>query len=63
MPNERSYETACKRSDEIRADLPLHPESYTMLTGDRPTGRLHFGYYFGILLLFWCYFVVFTFCY
>ena len=33
MPNERSYETACKRSDEIRADLPLHPEKYTMLTG------------------------------
>ena len=49
MPNERSYETACKRSDEIRADLLLHPESYTMLTGDRPTGRLHLGHYFGTL--------------
>ncbi|WP_368284696.1 tryptophan--tRNA ligase [Enorma massiliensis] len=49
MPNERSYETACKRSDEIRADLPLHPEKYTMLTGDRPTGRLHLGHYFGTL--------------
>ncbi|MDY4040753.1 MAG: tryptophan--tRNA ligase [Collinsella sp.] len=49
MPNERSYETACRRSDEIRADLPLHPESYTMLTGDRPTGRLHLGHYFGTL--------------
>ena len=36
-----------KRSDEIRADLPLHPEKYTMLTGDRPTGRLHLGHYFG----------------
>ena len=49
MPNERSYETARKRSDEIRADLPLHPEKYTMLTGDRPTGRLHLGHYFGTL--------------
>ncbi len=49
MPSERSYETACKRSDEIRADLPLHPEKYTMLTGDRPTGRLHLGHYFGTL--------------
>ena len=36
-----------KRSDDIRADLPLHPENYTMLTGDRPTGRLHLGHYFG----------------
>ena len=36
-----------KRSDLIREDLPLHPEKYTMLTGDRPTGRLHLGHYFG----------------
>ncbi len=36
-----------KRSDTIRADLPEHPEKYTMLTGDRPTGRLHLGHYFG----------------
>ncbi len=39
-----------KRSDEIRADLPLHPEKYTMLTGDRPTGRLHLGHYFGSIM-------------
>ncbi|MEE8722345.1 MAG: tryptophan--tRNA ligase [Eggerthellaceae bacterium] len=36
-----------KRSDAIRADLPEHPEKYIMLTGDRPTGRLHLGHYFG----------------
>lgn len=36
-----------KRSDEIRADLAIHPQKYTMLTGDRPTGRLHLGHYFG----------------
>lgn len=44
-----SYEASLKRSDEIRADLPLHPEKYTMLTGDRPTGRLHLGHYFGTI--------------
>ena len=44
-----SYEASRKRSDEIRADLPIHPEKYTMLTGDRPTGRLHLGHYFGTL--------------
>ncbi len=36
-----------KRSDAIRADLPEHPDKYIMLTGDRPTGRLHLGHYFG----------------
>ena len=42
---------ASKRmSDEVKADLPLHPEKYTMLTGDRPTGRLHLGHYFGTII-------------
>ncbi len=49
MPNEGSYEAALKRSDQIQADLPNHPENYTMLTGDRPTGRLHLGHYFGTI--------------
>ena len=49
MPNEGSYEAALKRSDQIQADLPQHPENYTMLTGDRPTGRLHLGHYFGTI--------------
>ena len=49
MPNEGSYEAALKRSDQIQADLPQHPEKYTMLTGDRPTGRLHLGHYFGTI--------------
>ena len=49
MPNERSYETAVKRSNQIHADLAEHPENYVMLTGDRPTGRLHLGHYFGTL--------------
>ncbi|MBQ9059226.1 MAG: tryptophan--tRNA ligase [Atopobiaceae bacterium] len=50
MPNEGSYEVAKKRSDEIHADLLVNPQKYTMLTGDRPTGRLHLGHYFGTLV-------------
>ena len=50
MPNEGSYEAALRRSNEIHADLPVHPEKYTMLTGDRPTGHLHLGHYFGTLV-------------
>ncbi len=49
MPNVRSYEAALERSNQISADLAVHPEAYTMLTGDRPTGRLHLGHYFGTL--------------
>ena len=49
MPNEGSYEAALRRSNEIQADLPNNPGKYTMLTGDRPTGRLHLGHYFGTL--------------
>ena len=44
-----SFEASRKRSDEIRADLSVHPENYTMLTGDCPTGRLHLGHYFGTI--------------
>ncbi len=49
MANEGSFEASLKRSDQIKADLALHPEKYRMLTGDRPTGRLHLGHYFGTI--------------
>ncbi len=49
MPNEGSYEAALRRSNQIQADLGKHPDKYCMLTGDRPTGRLHLGHYFGTL--------------
>ncbi|MEG1398043.1 MAG: tryptophan--tRNA ligase [Raoultibacter sp.] len=49
MSTPTSFDASLKRSEEIRADLPLHPEKYTMLTGDRPTGRLHMGHYFGTI--------------
>ena len=47
--SEDSFEASKKRSDAIVADLAVHPEKYTMLTGDRPTGRLHLGHYFGTI--------------
>ena len=50
MPNEGSYEAALRRSNEVHADLAQNPAKYTMLTGDRPTGRLHLGHYFGTLV-------------
>ena len=42
-----SFKTAKKLSDQILAKLKENPGQYTMLTGDRPTGRLHLGHYFG----------------
>lgn len=45
-----TFLTQKKMSDEVKADLLIHPENYTMLTGDRPTGRLHLGHYFGTIV-------------
>ena len=42
-----SFEASLERSNAIRADIPVNPGKYRMLTGDRPTGRLHLGHYFG----------------
>ncbi len=44
-----SLRASLKRSEQIEADLEVHPERYRMLTGDRPTGKLHLGHYFGSL--------------
>lgn len=49
MPNIGSYEAALERSREIQEDLKNNAGAYTMLTGDRPTGRLHLGHYFGTI--------------
>jgi tryptophanyl-tRNA synthetase len=44
-----SYDAAQRRSRQIEADLATNAAGYRMLTGDRPTGRLHIGHYFGSL--------------
>lgn len=47
--NYGSFETAMEKSQKLEADIVLHPEDYRVLTGDRPTGRLHIGHLFGSL--------------
>ncbi len=38
-----------KMSDEVKEQLAKDPSKFVMLSGDRPTGRLHLGHYFGTL--------------
>jgi tryptophanyl-tRNA synthetase len=40
---------ARQRSAELEALIAADPSSFTILTGDRPTGPLHLGHYFGTL--------------
>ncbi|MGD8149810.1 tryptophan--tRNA ligase [Ornithinimicrobium sp. Y1694] len=47
--SDASLTRSVARSAQIHADLDVHPERYRMLTGDRPTGHLHLGHYFGSL--------------
>jgi tryptophanyl-tRNA synthetase len=44
-----TFEETVRRSQALELDMPKHPERYRMLTGDRPTGALHVGHYFGSL--------------
>ena len=44
-----TFEEAVRRSQALRADFPTNPQRYRVLTGDRPTGPLHIGHYFGSL--------------
>jgi len=47
---DRSLHSAQSRSAEIDAQLRTDPSAFRMLTGDRPTGPLHIGHYFGSLV-------------
>jgi len=44
-----SYNVALQNSKNLEKDLLVHPEKYRVITGDRPTGRLHVGHLFGSL--------------
>lgn len=44
-----TFEETVRRSQALRADFVTHPQRYRVLTGDRPTGPLHIGHYFGSL--------------
>ncbi len=48
IPSKTLY-TAISRSKEIEHELVSDPRKFRILTGDRPTGRLHVGHYFGTL--------------
>lgn len=47
--NSATYEAALETSRKIEEDIVKNPKKYRVLTGDRPTGRLHIGHYFGSL--------------
>ena len=47
--NEASLARSIARSAEIEADLDVNPGRYRMLTGVRPTGKMHLGHYFGTM--------------
>jgi tryptophanyl-tRNA synthetase len=44
-----TFAEAVRRSTALRADFLTNPGRYRVLTGDRPTGALHIGHYFGSL--------------
>lgn len=46
---EATLTRATERSREIEAQLLTDPARFRILTGDRPTGNLHIGHYFGSL--------------
>ncbi|MBC3844945.1 tryptophan--tRNA ligase [Winogradskyella bathintestinalis] len=46
----KSFEKAKERSKLLENDLYKNPQKYRVLTGDRPTGNLHLGHYFGSII-------------
>src|SRR4029079_15730346 len=46
---ENSIRAAERLSEDAWAQLTEHPEKFRVLTGDRLTGALHLGHYFGSL--------------
>ncbi|MBD0288295.1 MAG: tryptophan--tRNA ligase, partial [Flavisolibacter sp.] len=45
-----TFEASIERSKKLENDLIRNPAKYRVLTGDRPTGRLHIGHLWGSLL-------------
>ncbi len=45
----KTFAASVERSKKIEEDIVKNPQKYRVLTGDRPTGRLHIGHYFGSL--------------
>jgi tryptophanyl-tRNA synthetase len=45
----RSQLASQQRSDDLEAEIEGDPSAFRVLSGDRPTGALHVGHYFGSL--------------
>lgn len=46
---QKILDEAVKQSEKIEEEIKKNPAAHRVLTGDRPTGRLHIGHYFGSL--------------
>ena len=44
-----SFDAVQSRNSTLMSNVLEHPGDYRILTGERPTGRLHVGHYFGTL--------------
>jgi tryptophanyl-tRNA synthetase len=44
-----TFSATVERSDNLRAAVTENPDRYRILTGERPTGLLHLGHYFGTI--------------
>jgi tryptophanyl-tRNA synthetase len=45
----QSFTATARRSTELATSVAEHPERFRVLTGERPTGPLHLGHYFGTI--------------
>lgn len=45
-----TFQKSVELSKKIQKDLDINPNKYRILTGERPTGNLHIGHYFGSLI-------------
>ena len=45
-----TFERSLELSNNLKNDININPLNYRILTGDRPTGNLHLGHYFGSLI-------------
>jgi tryptophanyl-tRNA synthetase len=44
-----SFDVSAARSAHLEGQIAEHPERFRVLSGDRPTGALHLGHFFGTL--------------
>ena len=47
--SDASLQRTLARSAQIEAEIAVDPGKFRIMTGDRPTGNLHLGHYFGSL--------------